>query len=302
MSEQQNRENRNAVFSQDNPNTSATLTGQQMKSMGAKSQRDSVLEELGIQIPEEVVPLPSQGKVYPVGSPLHKRELLEIKPMTAKEEDILTSRAYIKNGTVITKLIQSCVTDNSVNVQSMLSGDRNAVLVAIRITGYGERYSTTITCPECNENFDHDFNLAQLPLKNLEIEPVEPGVNLFSFQLPVTNANVQFKFLTGRDEEEITTNAERRKKKLKSVEENMITARLQHQIVSVNGRTEKGLIAKFIQHMPAGDSLALRNFIQKHEPGIDMVSEVTCTNIDCGETSEVDVPLGASFFWPDSRK
>jgi hypothetical protein len=302
MSEQQNRENRNAVFSQDTPSTSEALTSQQMRSMGAKSQRDSVLEELGIQIPEEVVPLPSQGKVYPVGSPLHKRNLLEIKPMTAKEEDILTSRAYIKKGTVITKLIQSCVTDRSVNVQSMLSGDRNAVLVAIRITGYGAQYSATITCPECNENFSSDFDLSQLPLKNLEIEPAEPGVNLFDFQLPVTQASVQFKFLTGRDEEEITVNAERRKKKLKSAEENMITARLQHQIVSVNGRTEKGLISKFIQHMPAGDSLALRNFIQKHEPGIDMVSEATCTNIDCGEISEVDVPLGASFFWPDTRK
>jgi hypothetical protein len=302
MSEQQDRTNRNAVFSQDNPSTSAALTNQQMQAMGAKSQRDSVLEELGIQIPEEVVPLPSQGKVYPANSPLHRRELLEIKPMTAKEEDILTSRAYIKNGTVITKLLQSCVTDRRVNVQNMLSGDRNALLVAIRITGYGADYRTSITCPECNQNFEHTFDLSQLPLKNLEIEPVEPGVNLFSFQLPVTNAEVNFKFLTGKDEEEISVNAERRKKKLKSVEENTITSRLQHQIVSVNGRTDKTLISKFIQHMPAGDSLALRNFIQKHEPGIDMLSDATCTNIDCGETSEVDVPLGASFFWPDTRK
>jgi hypothetical protein len=296
------REEKNAVFSQENPHVATTAAANRVPKSHVQSQQDELMAELGITIPVEVVPLPSQGKVYPQASSLHRKELVEIKAMTAREEDILTSRAYLKNGTVITKLIQSCLTDRSINVLNMLSGDRNAILVAIRITGYGSTYGGSVNCPTCDHSWEHQFELAELPLKNLTIEPVSPGENLFELTLPKSGATVQFKFLTGRDEEEITVTAERRKKKLKSQEDNIVTARLMYQIVSVNNRTERGLIAKFVQHMPAADSLAMRGYIKEHEPGIEMSSEVICQNPDCGELAEVDVPLDVNFFWPNSRK
>ena len=290
------REDKNNVFTQEQPPREVVRNAPNVA-----PQADDWAKELGIEIPVETVPLPSLGKVYPVTDPLHGKSTIEIKSMTAKEEDILTSRALIKNGTVITKLLQSCVIDKTINVQKMLSGDRNALMVAIRVTGYGSNYESHVDCPACGDTQEHMFSLSELPIKTLELEPTQPGANEFSVILPKTKANVHFKFLTGLDEENITTTANR-KKKAKILADNAVTTRLQHSIVSVNGKTDRTLISKFISHMPAIDSLTLREYIDNNEPGIDMTSEIMCTNPDCGEVSEVTVPLGVSFFWPNIKK
>ena len=88
--------------------------------------------------------------------PWHACETVDIKAMTAREEDILTSRAFIKKGTVITELIRSCLVDKRIDPNSLLSGDRNALMVAIRVTGYGVEYSTEVTCPVCDT---YSFNV-----------------------------------------------------------------------------------------------------------------------------------------------
>jgi hypothetical protein len=217
--------------------------------------------------------------------------------MTAREEDILTSRALIKKGTVITNLLQSCVVDKRVDVQRMLSGDRNAVMVALRITGYGAEYSAEVECPSCGDKSKHSFDLTSLPIKELGIEPVEFGSNVFEFKLPVTNKAVKFKFLTGADEEEILL-VQERKKKTGTQADSLVTTRLQYSLVAVDGKTDKSIIASFIRAMPAKDSMELRRYIDKHEPGIDMKGFIDCSA--CGESSEVRMPLGASFFWPDA--
>ncbi len=260
--------------------------------------RDVMRDDFGFEIPVESVPLPSMGFVYPSDSPLCDCETLDIRAMTAREEDILTSRALIKKGTVITNLLQSCVVDKRIDVQKMLSGDRNAVMVALRITGYGATYSVEVDCPACANKAKHDFDLASLPIKNLQIAPVEEHANLFEFQLPVTKKTVRFKFLTGADEEEIMTIQER-KKKTGAVADSLITTRLQFSIVAVDGKTDKNLVASFIRSMPARDSMALRQYIDKNEPGIDMKQFIACDA--CGEHSEVRMPLGAGFFWPDAE-
>ena len=218
--------------------------------------------------------------------------------MTAKEEDILTSRTLIKKGTVISALIQSCLIDKSIDPNTMLTGDRNAIMTAIRITGYGSEYNAEVDCPACGERSKQCFSLAELPLKRLEIEPVSPGANLFEFKLPVTKMPVKFKFLTGQDESNLTVQMERRKKQgMKS--DNFVTTRLHYSLVSVNGITDKSKISHFIRNMPARDSLELRKYIDKQEPGIDMKQWMDCPH--CLETSEVRLPMGATFFWPDSE-
>ena len=260
--------------------------------------RDVMKDDFGFEVPVEAVPLPSRGVVYPPDSPLHGQETVEIRAMTAREEDILTSRALIKKGTVITTLLQSCLVDKRIDVTKMLSGDRNAVMVALRITGYGSEYSSEVDCPNCGSRSKQDFDLTSLPIKNIEIQPVEVGVNVFECALPVTKKNVRFKFLTGADEEEILI-VQERKKKAGAVSDNLVTTRLQYSIVAVDGKTDKSLINSFIRSMPARDSLTLRQFIDKNEPGIEMKSYMDCPS--CSESSEVKMPLGASFFWPDSR-
>jgi len=182
--------------------------------------------------------------------------------MTAREEDILTSRALIKKGTVITNLLQSCIVDKKVDVQKMLSGDRNAVMVALRITGYGAEYTAEVECPSCSDKSKHGFDLSALPIKELEIEPVELGVNSFEFQLPVTKKKVTFKFLTGADEEEILV-VQERKKKTGAQADSLVTTRLQYAITSVDGKTDRAMIASFIRSIPARDSMELRKYIDK---------------------------------------
>ena len=118
-----------------------------------------MVDDFGIEIAAESVPLPSKGLIYPEDNPLFGMENIEIKPMTAREEDILTSRAYIKDGTVITKLIHSCLVDKTINPDDMVAGDRNALMVALRITGYGSDYDVEVTCPNCKKNNKSTFDL-----------------------------------------------------------------------------------------------------------------------------------------------
>lgn len=257
------------------------------------------MSDFGLEIANEIAPLPSSGKTYPLDSSLHGAETIEIKAMTTKEEDILTNKVYLKKGTVITELIRSCLIDRSINPLDLLSGDRNALMVAIRVTGYGPEYAVEMECPECSVKSPHVFDLSALTIQRLALTPVEPGTNLFEFKLPACGKVVKFKFMTGRDEEEIVAMNDKQKKLSLGAESN-ITTSLLHSIVSVDGIEDRAKISNFIRVMPARDSLALRNFMRDNEPGIVMRQETTCDS--CGHVEEVGMPLGINFFWPSAGR
>ena len=278
------RKKRNEIFSSES-----------VKDMVPKS--NVMKDEFEWEVPVEAVPLPSEGKIYSKSNPLHSKRLVEIKAMTAREEDILASRALIQQGTVIKHLIESCLIEPGVDVDSMILGDRNALMVAIRITGYGSAYSAEVTCPECGKRSEQQFSLADLAINRLDLDPVTPGANEFSFTLPITKKTVNFKFLTGQDDYDMTTEASRKKKMMPGMQlESRVTSRLSKHIVSINGVTDRNKINMFANNMPAQDSRRLRKHIGDHEPGIDMSSWMSCPH--CGEDAEVNLPLGASFFWP----
>lgn len=260
-------------------------------------------DEFGLDIPVESVPIPSMGAVYPPGHPLHNVETIDIKPMTAREEDILTSKALIKKGTVISELLRSCIIDKRIDPDDMIIGDRNAVMVSLRITGYGSDYRVEVGCPACGEKSKQDFDLAQLPIKRMEEQPVAEGANVFEVQMPKrhdkdADIKIRYRFLTGNDEQAISTMNERRKKQGFG-SDNLITQRYQHQIVAINDITDKTKIQMFIQKMPTRYSRALRKSMDANEPGVEMKSHIRCPH--CFEESEVSLPLGASFFWPDAE-
>ena len=286
MSNNDNRSEKNEVF-----------TAQDARQAGLP-RRNVMKEDFDFEVPVESVPLPSRGVCYGPESPMYHQETIDIKAMTAKEEDILTSRALIKKGTVITHLLKSCMTNKSIDPDEMLSGDRNALMTAVRITGYGADYNVEVDCPACGERSKQGFNLAELPIKRLDISPVSDGANLFEFQLPSTKKTVRFRFLTGADEAEISVIQERKKKQGMAAE-NLVTQRLMFAIQSIDGITDKTKISMFIRNMPARDSLALRKHIDKHEPGIEMKSWMDCPA--CLEHAEVRLPIGAAFFWPDTE-
>lgn len=283
------REQRNQVFATGAPDVDPRIP--------MTTAADRVKSDFGLEVPVETIPLPSAGRVYPPQSSLHGRETVDIKAMTAREEDILTSRALLKKGTVITELIKSCLIDKTINPIDMLTGDRNAMMVAIRITGYGAEYDVEVECNECASKLPRTFNLGELPIRRLEIAPVQEGMNLFEFMLPYSKKAVRFKFLTGRDEEEIMATAEKQKK-LQLQGEASVTTNLLYSIVSIEGVEDRAKIAGFVKMMPARDSLALRNYIRDNEPGITMRQEVTCPS--CSHAEEVVMPIGVTFLWPSA--
>ena len=256
-----------------------------------------MLDDFGFELAIESVPLPSRGVIYSEDKGIYDTETLDIKPMTAKEEDILTSRAYIKNGTVISKLIKSCLVDKSIDPDDLISGDRNALLVALRITGYGADYELDINCPACGKSNKSTFNLSELKIKRLQVEPDVLGENVFNVVLPVTKKNVKVKFLTGHDEKEMMITNDRKKKSGLNTDNN-VTDRLNRSILQIENIKDKNKIKLFVQNMPARDSLALRRFLDNHEPGVDMKATMECTH--CFEESEVELPIGPTFFWPDA--
>lgn len=260
-----------------------------------------VMKPVAYQVPTETVSLPSKGLVYPVESSLHQKDNVDVRCMTARDEDILTSRALIKKGTAMSTLISSCLMDKSIDPDELLVGDRNAILVALRVSGYGAKYEVRVECPECSHAFDHEFNLGNLPLRNLGAEPVSPGQNLFRYELEMMKKTVEFRLMTGAAERELTLNAERKKKAVGpgGVEDN-ITSRLAAQIVSIGGETDRAQIARLVRDMPAGDSRDLRTYIAQIEPLVEMIGEIDCPA--CSERSEVEMPIGAEFFWPQSRR
>lgn len=247
-------------------------------------------------IPVESVNLPSQGVIYPLGHPLNNEKQVEIKCMTAKEEDLLTSRALIKNGTVLTQLLRSCLLNKAIDPDDLLLGDRNAILIAIRVTGYGPAYNVKLDCPKCGEPCEHEFNLTGLKLKPLTAKPSAENTNLFDFILPISGQKVQVRLLSSRDHGEISKTAEARRK-LKQQVDNNVTGRLFSAIVSINGETDRTKIASMVNNMRAADSRALRKFVDEIEPGVEMKQPFVCTS--CSEESEVSIPIGMSFFWPD---
>ena len=249
------------------------------------------------QIPTDNVPLPSEGKVYPAGHPFAGAKFVEIRSMTAREEDILTSRALLKNNKAISMLLKSCVLDKSVDVDKLLIGDRNAILIGIRITGYGHEYNTAITCPECRETVKRTIDLRELPIKQFPEGkgPIKSGVNEFEFILPKLGKKVVFKLMDGNDEKELMTYADSSRKQ--GIVEELITTRHLIMIQSIGAENDKGKLAQVIRNMPAADSRAFRKHIDAITPGVELTMPFVCGA--CGqETKEVEVPLGTEFFWP----
>lgn len=253
---------------------------------------------LGFVAPTEFVDLPSGGKLYPVNHPLRGKESLEIKFMTAKEEDILTNKSLIKKGVVVDRMLQSLILDKNIKVEDLLVGDKNALIVASRISGYGPQYEVGVTCPSCESKEKHTFNLEDLGQKEAEDHSslgvtFDENTGLFSVTLPRSKVAVQFRLLTGKDEAEMTS---KMVSKNKEVEESTSTSQLKRIIMSVNGSTEKQSVSQLVDNLPALDARFLRNLAKRLTPDLDMEQEFTCSS--CGHEGQMEVPFTVEFFWP----
>ena len=255
-----------------------------------------IKENFNWEIPVETVPLPSRGILYSPDSKLYKKETLQIKAMTAREEDILMSPAYAKDGTTILMLIKSCLIDKTIDVSELTTGDRNALMMSIRITGYGTDYPVTTKCSNCGSSEKINIDLGNLGISRLSIDPVEEGKNEFEYTLPVSKKKITFSFMTYAREKNREAKIEFSKKQ-KGKNDKSVTTFLEEVIHSVDGITDKNKIYHFIQSMPALDSRKLRSYIAENEPGIVMEHEYRCTN--CSHLNKKNIQINSNFFWPE---
>lgn len=276
--------------------------------LGALVQTDAPVAQVPVQTtqssplnfvaPTEFVDLPSKGELYPEGHPLKGKDKVEIKFMTAKEEDILTSRSLIKKGVAIDRMLESLLVDKSIKLDQLLLGDKNALMIGARISGYGSSYKTNVACPNCGVNAKFDFDLEKLNHSSGE-EAEELGVsrtnnNTFTFSLPKTKAVLEIRPLFGKDEAELIDLAEKKKKA--NLPEETSTSQMKFYIVSVNGNKDKTAIKQFIDNMPALDARQTRLIFRKVMPNIDMTQQFTCSS--CSFEQEMEVPFTVDFFWP----
>ena len=244
------------------------------------------------KFPTEVIDLPSQGKVYPKDSPLAEGKI-ELKYMTTREEDILMSENLIKKGVVIDKLLDSLIVTKGVKQTDLLLGDKNAVLVAARILAYGPEYTTEILNPnDNNEKIKHTFDLSQCPFKELP-KDIDYTNNSFEFQTPIGKKKIKFKLLTSADEGLIEKDLKQSKKFGYNTE---ITTRLRYMIKEIDGESKPEVLNESVQNLLARDSIALRNYIKQITPDIVLDMEVEIG----GEAVDVNIPLTAEFFWPQT--
>ena len=241
-----------------------------------------------VNFPTEVVDLPSQGLLYPKDSPLSSGKI-EVKYMTAKEEDILTSANLIKKGIVVEKLIESLVVDKSIDIDTILVGDKNAILVASRILAYGKKYEVEI------DGQTVEVDLTTLKDKEVDKSVFTKGVNEFEFELPATKRKLTFKLLTSGDEKSIDTEIKGYEKVGDGIGYDL-TTRLKNMILSIDGDTKRASINSFVDNeFLSRDSLAFRTYANKIMPDVDMTSEYIDED---GEKKEFTVPMTVQFLWP----
>jgi hypothetical protein len=261
-------------------------------------QAQSVASARKFDFPTETIELPSQGLVYPEGHPLRKGTI-ELKYMTAREEDILASQNLIKKGVVLDRLFESVVVEPGVNADDIYSGDKNAILLATRILGYGADYEVEVTDPFTLEKQPVTIDLSKIQTKDIDYTQLNEK-NIYNFTLPSNGKVIQFKLLTHKDEVDIAKEIQALERLNKSSAlASDVTTRFRYMIISVDGNSDRGFVNRWVQNQfLAKDTKAFRAHIKDMSPDMDMryifTSDIT------GESEALDIPFGINFFYPSN--
>ena len=258
--------------------------------------------EEGYKFPTEIVDLPSKGLLYPKENPLSSGKV-EMKYMTANEEDIMTTPSLIKQGVVLDRLFQALIVGNGegqkIKYGDLLAGDKNAIMIAARVLGYGKDYEIAVKTPS-GEEIKETIDLSKIDNKPLNEKEITPGQNKFSLKLPVSKREIVFKILSHRDEAAIERDLKQQRKYNKMKGSNStVTTRLSHMILSVDGNDNQEFIKNFVNNeFLARDVQSMREKITQVSPDVDL--ELTFIDDETGEDFEAMLPIGLDFFWPSA--
>lgn len=236
------------------------------------------------KFPTEEVELPSKGLLYPESNPLSSGKV-ELKYMTAREEDILSNQSYIQKGIVLDKLLRSLIVNKDINIDDLVTGDKNAIFIAARVLGYGSDYKFNY------DEEEYEIDLSKIENKPFDIDALtDEGYG--TFEMPSNGTKVQYKHLTEKDINTITKEVLGLSKLSKGAPPE-ITTKLKHQIVSINGDTNKNEIRNYVDNfLLARDSRSFRNHLKNSAPDVDL-SFITNSG------KEIEIPITVNFFWPD---
>lgn len=245
--------------------------------------------------PTQFVELPSKGR-YPEGHPLKGKDSIEIKYMTAKDEDTLTNRSLLKKGLAIDRLIQNLIVDKSIDSRHLYVGDRNAIIVFARASAYGSDYKAKVQCPACGEQSKFEFDLKDYQMfDGLDIEDTDlnyEGDGTFTTTLPLSTIKARIRPLMGQDEVDIVSSSTG-----KDAQQELITKQMKYFVVDFNGYSDSKTVNYVCENLVAADSKYLRNCFKLISPDIIMNQEFTCKHCDHKEV--MSVPYGTDFFWPE---
>ena len=248
-------------------------------------------------VPTVHVDLPSKGKYYPKEHPLYSQDSIEIRLMTAKDEDILASPNLIKKGIVLDRLLSNLILDKRIKLEDLLIGDKNAILIQTRISAYGPDYNVQITCPQCSHEQKQDYDLEECYVAHegtLEEEVTSLENGNFKVVLPNTKVECEIRIMTGKQEKSIFKSLREDSKKK---ETSILTQQLKMMLVSANGYDQPNVVGYFAENMPVGDSRKLREIHDKLSPNATLNAEFECE--ECDHSGDLEVPLTSEFFWPN---
>ena len=277
------------------PGKAPVMSDKQLKDIATAQYNTKAVDETQVfDFPTEIVELPSKGKLYPEGHPL-KKGTIEMKYMTAKEEDILTNQSFIKNGVVLDKLFRSLIV-TPCEYNDLLLCDKNAIMVAARILGYGKDYPIKAQSPS-GETIEHTVDLTKLGEKNIDWDRIKEGENEFTVNLPAAKIPIKVKLLTQRDQSRM----DKELRGLQKLKKNAaVSTMMKYVIIEIDGETDNAKIRKFVDNnLLAVDARAIRTFLKEITPEVDLSVEVP--DGESGDTFRSPVNIGLDFFWPDSN-
>jgi hypothetical protein len=260
-----------------------------------------------IELSREVieVPLPSKGLTYGPSHPLHAKEVTSILELTPLEESIMYDKKKIRDGTVVDDLVQACLYDKTLNVQTLLSGDRDILFALIRAEGFDQYYHFDISCPKCETTQEIKYDIYKhLRFKELdlkEVKQIEPYTNRFLFVAPKSELKIEYRYLTVGESKKAAAKKKERQKA--GIDPRLEVAHdLSALVNSINGITDQREIFNTLCRLPGKDSIAFRRHIFKTEPGLDTSFDFVCKERDCEHSEKLDIQLNASFFFPHLSK
>jgi hypothetical protein len=278
-------------------NDGKTKSSQEATTSAGFSQQTDTVQTT--EYPSEVIDLPSKGWFYSPDSPLASGQI-DIKYMTAKEEDILTSQNLIKKGVVLDKLLEQLIVTPGVKLDDILVGDKNAIFIAARVLAYGKDYKIKFKDPSTGDEVEDSIDLTKLEPREIDFESYDRGTNIFEFELPHCKRTLHWKLLTHTDEQAIDTELKGMKKFTKNKNQTAeVTTRLKYVIKALDGDDDRSTIKNFVDKtLLARDSLAFRDHIKENTPDLDMTFNFESE--DTGYEERMTIPLGVDFFYPSS--